>query len=220
MINQYDVQQQMLPQGYGQNSLGYGPQTLTAGWGQAAFGQPIPQYLGQSCGQQFGHFGGYGAASAWGQRQLSPQDTGEIVRQLIPVLPQILAQTQQYQQQPQAAFGGGYGQRTLTQQDVNDVVRQILPVVAQLQGQNPMQAMATGLGFLPLGGQQQPFGYQQAFGNNPSSWQQGWPQAAFGGGQHGSHRHLNQQDVNEVVRQLTAILPQVIQNLQGQQRTM
>src|SRR5207247_11124654 len=62
----------------------------------------------------------------WGgqQRQLSQQDVNEVVRQLVPALPQILAQAQN-------PFGGisyaAYGQapRQLSPQDVNEVVRQI-----------------------------------------------------------------------------------------------
>jgi hypothetical protein len=48
-------------------------------------------------------------------------------------------------------------------------------------------------------------------------------QAAFGGGQgFGQQRHLTQQDIGEVVRQLTAVIPQVINNLQtfNQQRAI
>lgn len=201
MIGQYDQQQQNIPQGFGQNIFGQG--NLNSGYGSVASGQA-------AFGQPFGQVGG---SQQWSQRQLSPQDAGEIVRQLIPILPHIMAQAQQ---QPQAAFGGGFGQRTLTQQDVNEVVRQVLPVIAQLQGQNPMLAMTGGYG------QQQPFG-QQAYGNQFGN-QQGWPQAAFGGGGQHQQRQLSHQDVNEVVRQLTNILPQVIQNLQAtgghQQRTM
>src|SRR5882724_11238061 len=62
---------------------------MNFGLGQAAYGlQSGPYGTGQ--------FGG-----AWGQRQLSPQDIGEVVRQMVPLLPQILAQSQQ----PMAAFG-------------------------------------------------------------------------------------------------------------------
>src|SRR5207245_4590212 len=110
---------------------------------QAAYGPQTTQFgSGLGWGQQ-----------GFGQRQLSPQDVGEVVRQIAPLLPQILAQTQQ----PQAAFGyGGYGfgqQRQLTPWDVNEVVRQLIPVLPQIvaaiqQGQTPlhMAAMHGGLG--------------------------------------------------------------------------
>jgi len=180
------------------SGMGHGP-------GQAAFGQPYGQFGGQQYGQSNLGAGNFGA---WGnqQRQLSPQDANEVVRQLIPLLPQVIAQAQQ--QQPMAAFG--YGQRMLTQQDVNEVVRQILPIVpqivAQLQGQPHLNATQTGIGY-----------GQQGYG------QQAWPQmhAAFGGYQQGhTNRYLTQQDVSEVVRQLVGVIPQVINNLQagGQQR--
>src|SRR5439155_24863830 len=85
------------------------------------------------------------------QRQLSQQDVSEVVRQLVPALPQILAQAQQ----PHAAIGyAAFGQapRMLSQQDVNEVVRQLLPIVPQIVGmlQNQPQlqyaAMQGGLG--------------------------------------------------------------------------
>jgi hypothetical protein len=187
------------------------------GLGQAAYGQ-------QAYGQQYGQYGtqqppigafGWGAQPQglgqqqpqwWGQqqRQLSQQDVSEVVRQLLPVLPQILAQTQQ----PHAALGyAAYGQapRLLSQQDVNEVVKQILPIVPQivgmLQGQPQLQYAA-------LQGGQSPFGQQQ-FG--PQF------QSAFGapglGGQ--PQRQLSQQDVADVTRQLASLIPQVIGNLQA-----
>jgi hypothetical protein len=218
MMGYYDMQQQHTPlqnpqqwgsinpqfayaQGFGQLGLGQGGLGQT-GFGQAAYGQQNGQY-----GQQFGqsNIGAWGAGTGWGQqpgwnqsqRQLSQHEVGDVVRQLVPLLPQILAQAQQ---QPQAAFGygGGQGQfpRLLTQQDVNEVVRQIIPILPHvagiLQGQGPLQAAAIyggqgsqGGAFAqhPFGqqGQQQPFGLQgaQPFG------QQGWPNAlsAFGGSQ-------------------------------------
>src|SRR5512134_2505193 len=100
-----------------QGGLGQGG----AGLGQAAYGQ---QY-GQSGGQQpFGAFGynpggqPMGWGQQWGgqQRQLSQQDVNEVVRQLVPALPQILAQAQN----PFGAIGyAAYGQapRQLSQQD-------------------------------------------------------------------------------------------------------
>ena len=81
-----------------------------------AFGQPHGQFGGQQFGQgnqQFGQpnqqFGqpnlnAFGQGASWGQqgwgqsqRQLSQQDVGEVVRQLVPILPQILAQAQPMQ---------------------------------------------------------------------------------------------------------------------------
>src|SRR5439155_9310420 len=102
------------------------------------------------------------------QRQLSQQDVSEVVRQLVPALPQILAQAQQ----PHAAIGyAAFGQapRMLSQQDVNEVVRQLLPIVPQIVGmlQNQPQlqhaAMHGGQGLGQQGFGQQGFG-QQGFG--------------------------------------------------------
>ena len=201
------------------------------GLGQAAFGQ-----YGQYGGQQWGtpNIGAWG--QAWGQqhRQLSQQDVGEVVRQLVPLLPQVLAQAQQ---SPVAINYGVYGQgaRQLSPQDVNEVVRQILPILPQvvgaLQGQAPLQAAAMYGGYGAPGPQGQ-FGqtaWGQTFGQNPfgqSYFQQqpfgqiGLPfQAAFGTpigwGQNLGQRQLTQQDIGEVVRQLAAILPQVIGNPQA-----
>jgi hypothetical protein len=179
---------QQQPQGFGQQ--GFGQQ----GFGQQGFGQQQPQWWGQQ------------------QRQLSQQDVGEVVRQLLPALPQILAQAQQ----PHAALGyaaygqGPYGQapRLLSQQDVNEVVRQILPFVPQLvgmlQGQPQLQyaALQGGLqgGFSPFGQQYGGPQFQSAFGA---------PMFA------GQQRQLTQQDVADVTRQLVGLLPQVIGNLQA-----
>jgi hypothetical protein len=196
-------------------------------------------------GQQFGqpNIGAWGLGAGWGQQRQLPYEVGDVVRQLVPLLPQLLVQAQQ---QPQAAFGigqgsgfgQGYGQpygqfpRQLTQQDVNEVVRQLLPILPQiigtLQGQGPHTAAMYG-GWGQPTGQQFPFGHfgnpfqQQWFGQQ--GWpqhQQGWPQqmAAFGSPQQWGTRHLTQQDVSEVARQLVGIIPQVIANLQayGQQR--
>jgi hypothetical protein len=208
------------------------------GIAQAAYGQ---QPYGQSFGQPFGPFGygqqygfgqpaigAFGQQYGWGgqpqwwgqggqhQRQLSPQDVSEVVRQLVPALPHILAQAQQ-PQLGYAAYGqfGQYGQgaRMLTQQDVHEVVRQILPILPQivgaLQGQPHLQHAAMYGSQWPLAASgQQPFGQQLGqFG------QYGMPQfqAAFGGGQ----RQLTQQDVAEVTRQLVGLIPQVIGNLQA-----
>jgi hypothetical protein len=191
-------------------------QAFSPGLGQAAYGQPYGQFgygqqpfggSGQS-GGGFGQSAGWGMQSnAWGQggqqRQLSQQDVGEVVRQLVPMLPQILAQAQ-----PQAIGYAAYGtpQRQLSPQDVNEIVRQLLPVVPQivsaLQGQPQLQHAAMygghgagqfGQGGLPSHhtaqhlGSASPFGQsfqQQPFQQQP--WQQfgqsGWPyaQAAFG----------------------------------------
>lgn len=204
---------------------GYGP-------GQAAYGQQYSQYGGQPSTGAFGYNAGWGAQpQGWGQqqqpwsggqqRQLSQQDVSEVVRQLVPALPQILAQAQQ----PHAPVGyAAYGQapRLLSQQDVNEVVRQILPIVPQivgmLQGQPQLQyaAMQGGLGQgLGQFGQGNPL---QNFGT-----QHGMPQfqSAFGSpGGFGQHlgqqqRQLSQQDVADITRQLIGMIPQVIGNLQG-----
>jgi uncharacterized protein YidB (DUF937 family) len=225
-----------------------------SGFGQGAYGQPLGQYGGQQFGQP--NIGAWGSGAGWGgwgqHRQLSQNEVGDVVRQLVPLLPQLLAQAQ-----PQAAFGHGfgvggwgqaYGQRMLTQQDVNEVVRQILPILPQIVGalqgqgiQGPFQAAAIYGGLNSQYGtqnpfaqfanpyQQQPFGqlWQQHAQSAQSPWAQTqWPQTlqAFGpqawGQQAWGQRNLTQQDVNEVARQLVAIIPQVINNLQaqGQQR--
>ena len=198
------------------------------GLGQAAYGQQYSQYGGQpSTGGAFGYNAGWGAQpQAWGQqqqpwggqqRQLSQQDVSEVVRQLVPALPQILAQAQQ----PHAPVGyAAYGQapRLLSQQDVNEVVRQILPIVPQivgmLQGQPQLQyaamqgGLGQGLGQFGQGNPLQNFGtqhgmpqFQSAFGN-PGGWGQ-------------QQRQLSQQDVADITRQLIGVIPQVIGNLQG-----
>jgi hypothetical protein len=165
------------PQGLQANGLSMPGAGLGLGLGQAAHNPQYGQQYGNFAGlfgQQgpFGQQGGLGQSAlgqgvfgqgisgqgmggtfqpGWGQhRQLSQQDIGEVVRQLVPLLPHIVAQAQQ----PLAAFGyGGIGygpnanqQRQLTQQDVNEVVRQILPILPQIlgssQGQLPLQAAA------------------------------------------------------------------------------
>ena len=214
------------------------------GLGQAAYGQQYGQYGGQPS-MGVGYNPGWGAqpqAQGWGQmqqpqwgsqqqRQLSQQDVSEVVRQLVPVLPQILAQTQQ----PHAAIGyAAYGQapRQLSQQDVNEVVRQLLPIVPQivgtLQGQPQLQYAAMGgQGFGQQGFGQQGLG-QQGLGQfgqgNPAQsfgtqFGFGGPQfqSAFGApaawGQH--QRQLTQQDVSDITRQLIGVIPQVVGNLQA-----
>jgi|ERR1700704_297858 hypothetical protein len=200
------------------------------GLGQAAYGQQYGQYGGQPS-MGVGYNPGWGAqpqAQGWGQmqqpqwggqqqRQLSQHDVSEVVRQLVPVLPQILAQTQQ----PHAAIGyAAYGQapRQLSQQDVNEVVRQLLPIVPQivgtLQGQPQLQYAAMqggpGLGQFGLGNPAQNPGAQFGFGG--PQWQ-----SAFGApatwGQH--QRQLTQQDVSDITRELIGVIPQVIGNLQA-----
>jgi hypothetical protein len=198
------------------------------GLGQAAYGQQYGQFGGQPSMGAFGYGAGWGAQpQGWGQqqpqwggqqqRQLSQQDVSEVVRQLVPVLPQILAQAQS----PHAAIGyAAYGQapRLLSQQDVNEVVRQILPIVPQilgtLQGQPQLQYAAmqggSGLGQFGQGNPAQNFGAQFGFGGPQF-------QSAFGApvawGQ--QQRQLTQQDVADVTRQLIGVIPQVIGNLQA-----
>jgi hypothetical protein len=147
----------------------------------------------------------------------------------------VLAQAQQ----PMAAFGygGGYGgafnqgPRMLTQHDVNEVVRQILPIVPQIvsllqSGQSPQQAGHGGLGPMGQTFYGQPFQPQFASAQFPFGQMGIQPsQSAYGGGQgwgHAPQRQLTQHDVGEVVRQLTAAIPQVINNLQAfnQQRAI
>jgi hypothetical protein len=201
------------------------------GLGQAAYGQPWSPMGTQPFGQS--NIGapnmGYGSPFGFQQRQVSQQDVGDVVRQLVPLLPHLIAQAQ-----PQAAYGyGAIGSnpwaqqgRALSQQDVNEVVRQILPLVPQianaLQGQNPNFAFPGQYGQSGIGqafaGPQTPFA-QNPFAQNPA-WHQGLTQqtpfmAAFGGVQ---QRQLSQQDVNEIARQLVAVIPQVIGALQASQQ--
>jgi hypothetical protein len=211
---------------------------------QGGFGHGIGQaaYGGQGGYGPFGQqgWGAQGGQGSWGQggwgqqRQLSHYDVGEVVRQLLPLLPHVVAQAQQ---QPQAAFGygqggfgqGGFGQggpgqggnfqSRLSQQDIGEVVRHILPILPQvvtaLQGQQgPYAASIYGNWPGQHAGQQ-----QWGFGQQSGPF--GPLQAAFGRGQSGSNwggAQLNQADVGEVVRQLTAVIPQVIANLQAQQQ--
>jgi hypothetical protein len=144
----------------------------------------------------------------------------EVVRQLVPALPQILAQAQN-------PFGGigyaAYGQapRQLSPQDVNEVVRQILPIVPQIVGMLQSQqqphhaAMQGGVGQGQFGG----LG-QLGLGHPAQAWgtQFGAPQfqSAFGGPTaSGQQRQLTQQDVADITRQLIGAIPQVIGNLQA-----
>jgi hypothetical protein len=239
-MNYFDTQQQYLnnpqfnPQqwapfnSHAAQSGGYGLGNF--GLGQAAFGQQYGQYGGQPSIGGFGYGAGapQGQLQGWGQqqpqwggqqqRQLSQQDVSEVVRQLVPALPQILAQAQS----PHAGIGyAAYGQapRLLSQQDVNEVVRQLLPIVPQivgmLQGQPQPQPQlqyaamqgGPGLGQFGLGNPSQNFGTQ--FGIPQF-------QAAFGApGAWGQQRQLTQQDVADVTRQLIGVIPQIIGNLQA-----
>jgi hypothetical protein len=226
-----------MSQAYGQPYGQWGQQFNQPGAG--AFGAMQPQW--QQASQQPWQQG----QQPWQQRQLSQQDVGEVVRQLLPILPQILAQAQP------VAMGYGFGQqRSLTPQDINEVVRQILPIVPQiaatLQGQTPAAVAAMYGGY---GGQQNPMNHytQNPFANpwaqatlaaqNPFAQmpqqqpfgQPAWPafQSAFGAGQtwnplQQQQRTLTPNDVNEVVRQLVGIIPQAIANLQSlnQQRVI
>lgn len=244
------------PQGWGQanplhallqNVLGQGG---GQGIGQAAFGQggygsPFGQaaWGGQGQWGQSGWGQGPWGGAGWGQRQLSHHDIGEVVRQLLPLLPHVVAQAQQ----PQAAFGyggfgqGGFGQggfgygpfgqgqRQLSQQDIGEVVRHILPILPQvvsaLQGQQGPYAAAVYGNYGWPGQGHSPFGqYGLGQGGGQGGWgfgQQGGQfgplQAAFGRGQ-GYGPQFNQADIGEVVRQLTAVIPQVIANLQQAQQ--
>jgi hypothetical protein len=157
--------------------------------------------------------GPFAAGWGWGapQRQLTQQDVTSILQQIAPVLPQIIAQAQQHQYQPMAAYGGGFGaQRTLSQQDVSEIVRQILPVIPQLM-QSAQQGGAWGLAQTGLG----PFG---GLGMPGQGWQ---GQPAYGLGQQNPFqqfqqpRQLTQHDVNEIARQLS----EVVQQAYGGQQT-
>jgi hypothetical protein len=202
-------QSQPNQQGWGSNNPQYGQ----SGWGLtgnsgsngSGFG------LGQGAyGQTFGPMGGQPFwqanipssvfGNSWGsqQRQLSQQDVGDVIRQLLPLLPQLIAQAQ-----PQAAYGqngfgqGGFGQGGFSQGGF---------------GQN-----AFGQGGFGQGG----FGYGQT-GNNqwgPQNNPFGQQGNAFGQqgtifGQQG--RGLSPQDVNEVVRQILPLMPHIANALQGQ----
>jgi hypothetical protein len=250
-MNYFDTQQQNLnnpqfnPQqwspfnSHAAQSGGYGLGNF--GLGQAAFGQQYGQYGGQPSIGGFGYGAGWGAQpqgqiqgqpQGWGQqqqpqwggqqqRQLSQQDVSEVVRQLVPALPQILAQAQS----PHAGIGyAAYGQapRLLSQQDVNEVVRQLLPIVPQIvgmlqQGQHQPQLQYAAMQGGPGLGQFGPGNPAQNFGQNFGT-QFGIPQfqAAFGApGAWGQQRQLTQQDVADVTRQLIGVIPQIIGNLQA-----
>lgn len=192
-----------IAQALGQAFGGTGQQSGNYGLGQAAFGQ------GGIQGTQFGQggIGPWGQPQGWGgtwQRQLSQQDVGEVVRQLLPLLPQVLSQAQQ----PQAAYGyggfsqGPYGQgpRQLTQQDVNEVVRQILPIVPQivslLQGQGQhAAAIHGGGGGYGWGGQTGQSGQSGQFGSFAGGFGQGQGQNPYA--QHLLNQLLQQQSYGQ-----------------------
>ena len=168
-----------------QNWQGFG-----YGSGQGAYGQAFGAYGNQPL---FGSNPGWGAQPQWWgqqqQRQLSQHEVSEVVRQLLPALPQILAQAQQ-STMPSGYAAYGQAPRLLSQQDVNEVVRQILPFVPQIVG------TLQGQPFGQYGSPQ----FQSAFGS--PMW--GQPQ-----------RQLTQQDVAEITRHLVGVIPQVIGNLQA-----
>jgi hypothetical protein len=261
----FDMQQQG-PQQQGPQQQGpmfnYNPQQagplnpqlfqLHGGWPGAAalhgaypaFGQQYGQYGAQpGIGGLFGQNPGWGAQPQWWgqqQRQLSQQDVSEVVRQLLPALPQVVAQAQQpYPGPGYAAYGPT--PRTLSQQDINDVVRQLLPVLPQIVGalQGPPQLQhlamhgggigALGQGYLGFNPAQNPFAMQNPLASLQQPWfgQYGAPQfqSAFGVPQQAGQqwaqqpwsqqRQLTQQDVADVTRQLVGLIPQVISNLQA-----
>jgi hypothetical protein len=177
------------------------------------FTPQLSQGAGYGLGQA-AYSPGLGYGSGWGaqplgwaqpQRQFSQHDVSDVVRQLLPALPQIIAQAQNpYATNPYAGIGhAAFGQipRQLSQQDVNEVVRQLLPFVPQfvgmLQGQPQLQWAAMQGGPLGQSGLPQ---FQPAFGAPMA----GQPQ-----------RQLSQQDVADITRQLVGLIPQVIGNLQA-----
>jgi hypothetical protein len=199
-MSYYETQQSMSnPQFNPQSWTQFNPQFSQGGGyglGQAAYGHGL------------GYNSGWGQPMGWvqPQRQLSQHDVSDVVRQLLPALPQIIAQAQNpFAASPYAGIYGAYGQmpRQLSQQDVNEVVRQMLPFVPQivgmLQGQQHLQSAAfQGVPFGQSGFPQ----FQPAFGAQTFAGQQ--PQ-----------RQLSQQDVADITRQLVGLIPQVIGNLQA-----
>jgi hypothetical protein len=246
-MTHYDMPQQFAAQPWGANPLNvpgaYGQRVdglglaMGPGLGQAAYGQQAYGPLGMGAWgptQPFVGQTGWAMQPNFGQqRQLSPQDVSEVARQLATIISQSQMQPQL---QPLAAVGYGYGsygqpQRLLSQNDINDVVRQILPMLPQIVG--ALQ------GYAPQGFGPGPFG-QAFYGQNPqvqfavnpsgqTGWAQtGWPtvQSAFGAspspiGMH-QQRQLTPQDVTEVARQLSWMLPQAIAAMQpyAQQRAV
>src|SRR5207302_945513 len=193
----FDIQQQnpahsqFNPQGFPQAGQPYGA------WSN----MPLMQAMG---GHGFGGYGqgGYGQGqAAFGQapRQLSQQDVNEVVRQLLPIVPQIVGMLQNQPQLQYAAMlgGQGFGQQGFGQQGLGQ-----LGLGQQGFGQQGLGQY--GLGQYGQGGFGTPFGapqFQSAFGGLS-----GWGQ---------QQRQLTQQDVADVTRQLIGVIPQVIGNLQA-----
>ena len=158
----------------------------------------------------------YAAGLNWAapQRQLTQQDVGAILQQIVPVLPQIIAQAQQNQQyqqyHPMAAYGGGFGfnQRSLSPQDVSEVVRQILPMIPQVLQSVQQQGAQAGFGWPTLG-------QAGGFGQQGLGWQ---GQAAYRGSllQNPWHNHERPPNnvtsailtYNEIAKQLTETISQ------------
>ena len=116
-----------------------------------------------------------------------------MVRQLLPIVPQIVGMLQNQPQLQHAAMHGGqglgqqgFGQQGFGQQGLGQYG------LGQLGQGHPAQIFGT-----PFGMPQ----FQSAFGA-PSPWGQ-------------QPRQLTQQDVADVARQLIGVIPQVIGNLQA-----
>jgi hypothetical protein len=164
----------------------------------------LPQIIAQAQQPYPGH-----AYAAYGQapRTLSPQDVNDVVRQLLPLLPQIVGALQGQPQQQFAMHGGigSLGQGHLGQ---------------HFAAQNPF-AMQN-----PLAAAFQQPSFQQPSQFGSPGQQYGMPQfqSAFGGPQQSgqSQRQLMPHDLADISQQLAALIPQVIGNLQAinQQRTM
>ncbi len=97
-------------------------------------------------------------------------------------------------------------------------MRQILPVIPQIvsllqgQQQGPLGSAIFGGGW----GSQAPYGQGNLFGQQGLYGQNPYGLAAFGNvGGWGQQRQLNQADVGDILRHLTAALPQVIASLQA-----
>src|SRR6266852_4042727 len=140
------------------------------GFGQAASGQQYGQYGGQPSTGTFGYNAGWGAQpQGWGQqqqpqwggqqqRQLSQQDVNEVVRQILPIVPQIVGMLQNQPQLQYAAMlgGQGFGQQGFGQQGLGQ------QGLGQFGQGNPLQNLGA-----QFGGPQ----YQSAFGA-PAAWGQ------------------------------------------------
>jgi hypothetical protein len=77
-------------------------------FGQTSMGQPFQQFGQSGWGQQpFGQMGmppfqaAFGGGQGWGmqQQRLTPQDIGEVVRQLTAAIPQVIGNLQAFNQQ-------------------------------------------------------------------------------------------------------------------------